>query len=119
MFKHLIHTLIGWQIKLSSETDWLVFLGSPGMSFETFSPSLSFGKIALMKSTTTYVTFKAERHVKLSKRGYFDDTEYCKEDILLRDYIECHKNCYIKRLNVRQFSFHFIHRLINLANLPA
>ena len=92
--------LLGWTIKLSPEIDWLLFLGSPGYSFPTFSPTISMSQITLKKNTNTYISFKAEKSVILPKRGYFDTELHCMENTNISDTISCFKKCYVEKLEV-------------------
>ena len=91
---------LGWTIKLSSETDWLLYLGSPGYSFPTFSPTLQMRQVTLKKSTSSYISFKPIKYVQLARRGYFDTIDHCKKNINLTDTIRCNKKCYVERLKV-------------------
>jgi len=90
----------GWKIKLSSETDWLLYLGSPGSSFPTYSPTLSMRQVTLKKSTFSYISFKPKQYVQLARRGYFDTIDHCKKNINLTDTIRCNKKCYVERLKI-------------------
>ena len=85
---------------LSAETDWLLFLGSPGSSFPTFSPILSLNQITLKKGNSYYISFSAEKVAALPKRGYFDHKERCRDDDKLSETIKCYKRCYTERLKV-------------------
>ena len=95
--------LLGWTIKLSPEIDWLLFLGSPGYSFPTFSPTISMSQVTLKKNTNTYISFKAEKNVNLAKWGYFDTNLHCKEDSKISDTISCFKKCYVEKLKVYRY----------------
>jgi hypothetical protein len=90
----------GWIVKLSPEMDWLLYLGSPGYSFPSFSPTTKMNEFTLKKNTSSYISFKREKYVRLARRGYFDTEDHCTENIQLSDTITCFKKCFLDRLQV-------------------
>ena len=97
---NIILIIIGWIIKLSPETEWLLYLGSPGYSFPSYSPNINMNEFTLKKKTSSYISFKPEKYVRLARRGYFDTKEHCTENIELSDTITCFKKCFLAKLEV-------------------
>ena len=85
---------------MSPETDWLLYLGSPGYSFPAYSDNINMKEFTLKKNTSSYISFKPEKYVRLARRGYFDNKDYCTENIKLSDTITCFKKCFLAKLEV-------------------
>ena len=90
-------------IKLSPETDWLLYVGSPGYSFPDYSPNTNLNQFTLKRNTSSFISFKPEKYVRLARRGYFDTEDHCMENIELSDTITCFKKCFVERLEVLSF----------------
>ena len=89
---------------MSSDSDWLLYLGAPGSSFPSYSPTLPSNLLTIKQNMSTFVTYKAENYVALPRRGYFDPVEHCKEDITVPDTIACYKKCFAEKQQVKIFS---------------
>ena len=100
ILSYIILIIIGWIIELSPETDWLLYLGSPGFSYPAFSPKINMNEFILKRNTSSYISFKPEKYVRLARRGYFDTKDHCTEDNKLSDTITCFKKCFLDRLDV-------------------
>ena len=86
---------------MSSDTDWLLYLGAPGYSFPSYSPTLPSNLLTIKENKSTFISFKAEQYVTLPRRGYFDPIEHCKEGISVPDTIACSKKCFVEKQKVK------------------
>ena len=101
----LILTITGWKISLVSKFHdepivWDMFTGYHGLEYPTYSPSLTHEIYSLNPDTETFITFRKERDIILSKRGDFQSEIYCK-DYEYHDAISCYKNCFLDESKVK------------------
>ena len=93
----------GLIIELSSDVEWNIYLGPPGVSFPTFTPQskklLSF--FTLQQETNNFIVFRANKYVRLKETKPFEFKEYCQEGSVFDEYIKCEKQCFLTNSNVR------------------